>query len=49
MLVDKFLYMMPEDQTILRDCMRQPNMLDQFMAFAGEQHQPWYQEHLKLF
>ena len=31
MLVDKFLYMMPEDQLILRDCMRRTSLMDDFL------------------
>jgi hypothetical protein len=31
LLVDKFLYMMPEDQAILRDCMRRRSLMDQFL------------------
>ena len=49
MLVDKFLYMMPEDQAILRDCMRQPNMMDGFLKLSDNKKQPWYQENLRLF
>lgn len=51
MLVDKFLFMMPEDQAILRDCMRQPNMMDAFLAELSTKQklEPWYQENLKLF
>ena len=49
MLVDKFLYMMPEDQAILRDCMRQPNMMDAFLADIESAGKPWYKENLKLF
>lgn len=49
LLVDKFLFMMPEDQQILRDCMRRTSLLDYFLQ-ASEQHQePWYQANLKLF
>lgn len=32
LLVDKFLYMMPEDQATLRDCMRRRSLLDDFLA-----------------
>jgi len=32
LLVDKFLYMMPEDQVTLRDCMRRPSLMDEFLA-----------------
>ncbi|MFM7785233.1 MAG: PrnB family protein [Gammaproteobacteria bacterium] len=31
-LVDKFLYMMPEDQLLLRDCMRRQSLLDALLA-----------------
>ena len=31
-LVDKFLYMMPEDQLLLRDCMRRRSLLDDLLA-----------------
>lgn len=33
-LVDKMLYMRPEDQASLRDCMRRRNFLDQFLDAA---------------
>ena len=50
MLVDKFLYMMPEDQQILRDCMRMPNYMDEFLNVdQSEQQSHWYQHHLTLF
>jgi hypothetical protein len=31
LLVDKFLYMMPEDQALLRDCMRRQSLMDGFL------------------
>jgi Monodechloroaminopyrrolnitrin synthase PrnB len=31
LLVDKFLFMRPEDQLLLRDCMRRKSLLDQFL------------------
>ncbi len=31
LLVDKFLYMMPEDQALLRDCMRRESLMDLFL------------------
>ena len=49
MLVDKFLYMMPEDQAILRDCMRRPSMLDLFLQQQHCAHHSWFQENLHLF
>ncbi|WP_404341580.1 monodechloroaminopyrrolnitrin synthase PrnB family protein [Pseudoalteromonas mariniglutinosa] len=49
MLVDKFLYMMPEDQQILRESMRMPSIMDDFLAAKNERHSVWFQEHLRLF
>ncbi len=34
LLVDKFLFMMPEDQARLRDCMRRRSLLDQLLELA---------------
>jgi hypothetical protein len=48
-LVDKFLYMMPEDQAILRDCMRRQSYMDAFLAARDQHHEAWYQTNLKLF
>jgi hypothetical protein len=47
--VDKFLYMMPEDQQILRECMRRPNLMDDFLQAKDSANQTWYQENLRLF
>ncbi|MCL1089822.1 DUF1864 family protein [Shewanella profunda] len=49
MLVDKFLYMMPEDQLLLRECMRRSNLMDDFLQAKGYSNQEWYQNNLKLF
>ena len=49
MLVDKFLYMMPEDQLILRDCMRRGSIMDDFLDANNGQQQQWYQQNLGLF
>jgi kynureninase len=48
MLVDKFLYMMPEDQNILRDCMRRTSIMDDFLNISNS-NEKWYQETLTLF
>ncbi|MFK8052191.1 MAG: monodechloroaminopyrrolnitrin synthase PrnB family protein [Woeseiaceae bacterium] len=49
-LVDKFLYMMPEDQTKLRDCMRQTTLLDDFVAaMDNDTSQPWIAKNGKAF
>lgn len=50
LLVDKFLYMMPEDQRILRDCMRMTSLMDEFISVMDRsRHQVWYKKHLALF
>ena len=44
-LVEKFLYLRPDDQLILRDCMRRESLLEQFLAVDKSKHQSsWYQE-----
>lgn len=49
-LVDKFLYMRPEDQAILRECMRQTSLLDQFMmARKASVNKPWFKKNLGMF
>jgi hypothetical protein len=50
LLVDKFLFMMPEDQTRLRDCMRRRSLLDSLLEeLPGSQAQPWYQRNARMF
>lgn len=49
MLVDKFMFMMPEDQKILRDCMRLPSLMDDFLAQQHLADERWYQDNLTLF
>jgi hypothetical protein len=50
LLVDKFLYMMPEDQAILRDCMRRRSLMNEFLGYVDtHRSQPWYQANLELF
>jgi len=49
LLVDKFLFMTPEDQLVLRDCMRRSSLLDQFLAELPNSDQPWYQRNLTAF
>ncbi len=48
MLVDKFLYMVPEDQSILRDCMRRTSIMDEFLN-ADISSKAWYKDNLTLF
>ncbi|KZN36041.1 indoleamine 2,3-dioxygenase [Pseudoalteromonas luteoviolacea S2607] len=48
-LVEKLLYMMPEDQATLRECMRLPNLMDAFLEAQTCRDQAWYQQALKAF
>jgi len=44
LLVDKMLYMMPDDQRCLMDCMRRPSLMDQLLqAPTKEYDSEWYQ------
>jgi hypothetical protein len=49
LLVDKFLYMMPEDQSLLRDCMRQESLMNDFLNAKHCADQDWYQANLHQF
>ncbi|QUM75603.1 DUF1864 family protein [Moritella sp. 24] len=49
MLVDKFTYMMPEDQLLLRDAMQKTNLMDDFLNQRQHKNQMWYQRNLALF
>jgi hypothetical protein len=50
LLVDKFLFMMPEDQARLRDCMRRRSLLDSLLEeMPGSQGQPWYQRNARMY
>jgi hypothetical protein len=49
-LVDKFLFMRPDDQLVLRDCMRLPSLMDEFLAALPKyRDRDWFQRNLKLF
>jgi hypothetical protein len=50
LLIDKFLFMRPDDQLILRDCMRRKSLLDNFLEHRKEHcNDPWFQTNLKIF
>jgi len=50
LLVDKFLFMMPEDQAVLRDCMRRRSLLDSFLDLpASALRSENCQRNLQLF
>lgn len=50
LLVDKFLFMRPEDQLVLRDCMRRKSLLADFLEELEAQSQaPWFQRNAAAF
>lgn len=50
LLVDKFLFMRPEEQLILRDCMRRTSLMDAFLnATEEERNAIWFKPHLQAF
>ena len=50
MLVDKFLFMMPEDQNMLRDVMRRQSLLDDLLERVDEcAGSEWFQKNARMF
>jgi hypothetical protein len=50
LLVDKFLFMRPEDQLVLRDCMRRKSLLDSFLeSLAASRDAGWFQKNGAMF
>jgi Domain of unknown function (DUF1864) len=50
LLVDKMLFMLPEDQASLRDCLRRQSFLDQFLEAVGEGGESeWFQRNVAAF
>ena len=50
LLVDKFLYMLPEDQARLRDVMRRQSLLDSFLEkLHDDGSADWFQKNAKMF
>jgi len=50
LLVDKFLFMRPEDQLVLRDTMRCKSLMDSFLEASKDVTRgPWFERHLALF
>jgi hypothetical protein len=50
LLVEKMLFMRPEDQASLRDCMRRRDFLDQFLdALDASAHTDWFQRNATAF
>lgn len=49
-LVDKFLYMLPEDQARLRDALRRRSLLDEFLqALPEHSSEDWFGKHGRKF
>ncbi len=49
-LVDKFLFMLPEEQALLRDCMRRQSFMDQFLQdMARYSSSDWFKNNLKSY
>lgn len=50
LLVDKLLYMMPEDQLRLRDVMRQKSLLNSFLEYLpSDGYEPWFHKNARKF
>ncbi|MFT4826015.1 MAG: hypothetical protein ACJASY_001451 [Halioglobus sp.] len=50
LLVDKFLYMVPEDQASLRDAMRRRTLLDELLeAMPTSSKEDWFQKNAGMF
>lgn len=50
LLVDKFLFMRPEDQLVLRDCMRRKSLLDRFLDIPESSYaKPWFRRNAAMF
>ena len=50
LLVDKFLFMRPDDQLVLRDCMRRKSILDSFLESVEiKDDQSWFQKNAEMF
>jgi hypothetical protein len=50
LLVDKFLYMLPEDQSTLRDVMRRESLLNSFLEqIDTRSDEPWFQKNASMF
>ena len=49
-LVDKFLFMLPEEQNLLRDCMRRNSFMDLFLGeLDRNSDKEWYRNNLKYY
>jgi Domain of unknown function (DUF1864) len=49
LLVDKMLFMLPEDQVRLRDCMTRTSLLDELLSLAGHTSAAWFQQNAHAY
>jgi hypothetical protein len=50
LLVDKMLFMRPEDQASLRDCMRRKDFIDLFLeSLPAAKNEPWFRQNARAF
>lgn len=50
LMVDKLPFMPPGDQARLRECLRHPSLLDEYLTMAGAHREaPWFRASLKAF
>lgn len=50
LLADKFLFMLPEDQAMLKDCMRRTSFMNQFLALRAEHGKSgWFRRNLEAY
>ncbi len=49
-LMDKFLFMLPEEQAMIKDCMRRKSLMNLFLeAMPAHNQQAWYKRNLTSF
>src|ERR1700688_2571593 len=50
LLVDKMLFMLPADQSRLRDCMSRTSLLDELLSFVGNyDREDWFQQNARAY
>lgn len=49
LLVDKMLFMLPQDQARLRECMSHRSLLDELLAVADQHNTDWFQHNARAF
>ncbi len=48
-VVEKLMYLTPDEQRRLRESFRHPNLLDSFLSLAEHASEPWFQQHAAAF